>query len=192
MPKPPESPPTVLVFGVSGVGKTSLIAQVLPRLTDALTWQAGEIIGEARQTSDPEYLRTLPSDKLEESQELLVKGFHARAGQRNGRLVLLDAHAVIDTEHGLFDIAASIIARLEPIGLIHIEDDPAQILERRRLHAGRPRPSRTVEQLALYQDRSLGRCEHLARELALQLQRVISGDGERLERAVRMMLVARG
>src|SRR5580704_17600695 len=99
---------TIMVCGIAGVGKTHLIHAALGRLPSGLTWRASEIIGEARKTRDPERLRALPADDIRRSQELLVDGFEARRRALPDNLVLLDAHSVIDSDDGLFEIPVDI------------------------------------------------------------------------------------
>jgi adenylate kinase len=175
---------TVLVCGIAGVGKTFLISRVLEQFPSALAWRASEIIGEARKISDPEYLRQLPIDDLRQSQELLVKGYEGRQVMRTGRLVLLDAHAVIDAPSGFFDISTEVIRRLRPNAIVHIEDAVERIVERRKRDTKRPRPARTAVQLSLYQERSLQLCQTFADKLDVPLTRISSGDDTALSRLV--------
>lgn len=175
---------TVLVCGISGVGKTRLISKVLDRFPDALTWRAGEIVGDARKTFDAERLRTLPSSEIARSQELLVDGFARRAGLKAGHTVILDAHAVLDTDEGLYDIPVDVICRLAPSCLVHVEDDVAQIASRRQADASRQRPRRTWEQLGEYQERSIRVCTEFASVLGISLSRIRSGDESSLAAAI--------
>lgn len=127
----PDLPRTVVVCGISGVGKTHLIRAAIERLPDAVTWSASEIIGEARQNTDSEYLRSLPEDELSRSQEMLVHGFARRAHGVRNYLVLLDAHCVLEVDTGMFDIPGEIMRRLSPLGFIQLDDQVERILERR-------------------------------------------------------------
>lgn len=185
----PRDPLTILVCGVSGVGKTHLINRVLQKIPDAVSLRASAIIGATRDNSDPEYLRALPTDELTRSQELLVRGFLERRCSLAGKRVLLDAHSVIDTGHPtgqviLLEIPTDVIARLEPSGIIHVEDSVKRIAERRNLDAVRSRPARSFEQLDAYQVRSLTICKQYEGALGIPLMRVDSGDEEEFTRAI--------
>lgn len=166
---------TVLVCGVSGVGKTHLIQSSLCQLPGALSWRASEMIGDARETADPERLRTLSMDEIRYSQELLVEGFKIRRRAHPGDLVLLDAHSVIDSDHGLVEIPADIVAHLELSGIIHVSDDIDRIVERRLMDRKRVRPTRTRDHLDTYQARSLKVCQSYQDALGIPLVQIRSG-----------------
>jgi adenylate kinase len=158
------------------------------RLPDTATLRASEIIGEARQNRDPEYLRTLPSDEILQSQELLVRGFAARIVLVNQRLILLDAHSVIDSGSGYVDMPMEVFGRLGADAFIHVEDDPIAIRDRRLRDSTKRRPVRTVAQLSEYQARSVKVCTEIAGGLSKRVYRIKSGDVVELERAVRLVM----
>jgi adenylate kinase len=167
---------TILVIGVSGVGKTRTLEGAVARIPESVTWRASEIIGAARDTLDPEELRKLPLNEIRRSQELLVQGFSARRKSSPHLLVLLDAHSVIDTEVGLADIPVEVASGLAPSGIIHVSDDVDRILQRRLYDQHRVRPSRSLEQLCEYQRRSIASCKLYSAILRVPLIEVRSGD----------------
>ena len=179
---------TILVFGISGVGKTRLIARAKDQLMPVLTWRASEMIGEARQISNSEDLRRLPVTELQASQELLVRGFTARRCANSDALVILDAHSVIDADGGLIEIAIDVVARLHPAGLIHVGDTAAHIQRRRDADVARPRPVRNAAELEHYQERSLEMCRRYSEALQVPLVEVISGEEQAFIRAVRRII----
>lgn len=179
---------TILVFGISGVGKTRLIQRAKEQLMPALTWRASEMIGEARQISNSEDLRRLPVNELQASQELIVTGFTARRRANPDELVILDAHSVIDADSGLLEIEIDVVARLYPAGLIHVADTAAHIQQRRDADLAHPRPARNVVQLDYYQKRSLDMCRRYSEALLVPLVEVISGDEQAFVRAVRRIV----
>src|SRR5258705_10790450 len=109
---------TILVCGISGVGKTSLIQSSTKDFPNALRWRASDIIAQAREMSDPERLRLLPPLELLRSQELLVEGFRAHRELFPSELVILDAHSVIDTDEGFFQVPVEVVSRLSPSGIV--------------------------------------------------------------------------
>jgi adenylate kinase len=186
-------PRVVFVCGVSGVGKTHLIRQVLPELPEAVSWTASEIIGEARQNTDPEFLRTLPVNELARSQELLVRAFRHRWDETTVALILLDGHCVLDTDEGFFAIDTGIIRRLDPMAFIYIEEHVERILERRTADARKRRPMRTTEQLRDYQDRSRRACEGFSQALDRPMFQIYSEDTAGLLTALRAVgVIAQG
>jgi adenylate kinase len=176
---------TLFVCGIAGVGKTRLLHDTQDQVPEAIVWRAGEIIAEARSTANPEMSRNLPPEEIQRSQELLISGFNARRRQFPLSLVLLDGHSVIDTEIGLFDIAVDVVERLNPSGIIHVEDDESKILKRRLADLERVRPMRSLEQLIEYQKRSVARCILYQKALAIPLIHVRSGDAANFIDAIR-------
>ncbi len=176
---------TILVFGVSGVGKSHTLEKAAARLPESATWRASEIIGAARNTLDPESLRRLPLDEIRRSQDLLIQGFSTHRKSFPNLLVLLDAHSVIDTEVGLTDIPVEVASGLAPLGMIHVSDDVARILERRANDQHRVRPSRSFDQLEEYQRRSIASCKLYSVTLNVPLVEVRSGDIDAFVKAVR-------
>ena len=183
----PDLSQTLIVCGISGVGKTHQIRSVIEQLPDAVTWSASEIIGEARQNSDPEYLRLLPTDELAQSQEMLVHGFTQRVQTIGHRLVLLDAHCVLDIDTGMFDISTDVMRRLGPLGFIHLEDQVERILERRTRDSKR-RPTRTLDQLHLYQERSRAVCKAFGATLGKPVLEVRSSGNADFLKAIQTLI----
>jgi adenylate kinase len=171
---------TVMVFGVSGVGKTHLINLALARLPNSCAIRASELIGLARENADPEYLRTLGQDEMHNSQELLVRGYHDRVQRLSAEVILLDAHSVVDQDLGFYDVPVEVIARLNPSCMVHVEDDVTQIMLRRQSDAHRTRPLRSDSQLAAYQARSRSACVAYSKALGVPLLLAQSGDVEKL------------
>lgn len=167
---------TILVFGISGVGKTTLLESALQRFPAAHVWRASDIIGIARHEPDPEKLRTLPLDEIRLNQELLVRGFEARRREFAESLVLLDAHSVLDTEAGLIDIPVEVVSAFIPSGIIHVSDQIEQIQARRLADSARARPQRSLIELREYQERSMAACERFKSALEIPLIYVRAGE----------------
>ncbi len=170
-------PSVIAVCGISGVGKTYLINRVVAGLEHVTRLSAGSIIAEARSSAHPEFLRKLPVDELDRSQELLIAGFSRALADIRSRLLLLDAHTVIDNgSDELYLVADSVFAALRPDGIIHVEAEPELIVRQREADSVRPRPSRSVKVLDNQQRASAQRAEQLAAGLGIWCARVRSGD----------------
>jgi adenylate kinase len=178
-------PVVIVVCGISGVGKTWRVADALRSLPHAVTWTASEIIGTERQNQDTEYLRSLPTDEINRSQEMLVAGFGRRLAAQDCDLVLLDAHSVIDSAAGLHDIPVDVFRRLTPRGFVHLSDFVESIHQRRRNDHKKQRPDRTLSELEVHQDRSLGNCRQYGAELGVPVVPLHETDTETFLTALR-------
>lgn len=175
---------TILVCGISGVGKTKLLDDVVKLLPSSVVWRASEIIGAARNILDPETLRTLPAGEILQSQLLLVHGFDVQRRAFPDSLVLLDAHSVIDSDNGFIEIPIEVATHFAPSGILHVSDEPSRILERRLADTKRVRPARSLGQLTGYQRRSIAVCEGYSVALNVPLIEIRSGDVDGFTEAI--------
>jgi adenylate kinase len=172
------------LFGVSGVGKTRLAAEVAERLPGVLHLQASQLLKQALGQSG-EALRTSSSNTVEDNQLVLPRAFAAALASAPHGSVVIDAHSVIDTDEGYVDVPLAAIA---PLGLTHIlflEADPDEIF-RRRAGDARKRPERSAEQLGDYQNHAERTCRYYACELGLPYIALTATDAAvELERILR-------
>lgn len=157
----------ILVFGVSGVGKSRACSDYVDRNPDWLHLRAGELLSRLTGES-PENLRTALDEEVVANQGLLSSAVtRARAGRKH-RPVLVDCHAVIDNDDDLVVVPAGTVAALAPNGIILLEHDAAEVAMRRIVDL-RVRPSR--EPAAIAREAALERntVEGYAASLALSL-----------------------
>ncbi|MBU2328196.1 MAG: AAA family ATPase [Alphaproteobacteria bacterium] len=176
---------TILVFGISGVGKSWLCRQTTGTL--AVRHVSGSQLIQAekeRVTSELVSMDTLRTDRIVDNQHLLLAGFrHFRV--QDSTSVLFDGHNVVDTDKGLVEIPFEIIAGLEPAAIVMVTDSPDAILSRRSADGSRDRPLRSVEALSNYQELSRKLAECHAALLSIPFTDVRSGDLEALISFVR-------
>ena len=119
------------VTGAHGVGKSTLCSACIAARPTWIHRSASSIIREqaVREgmiASDDAAKITLKPD---ENQELLLRGVEQM--RMTTRVLLLDGHTVLRGPDGtLVDIDMDIFRRLQPTAIVHIIDDPAQILDR--------------------------------------------------------------
>lgn len=183
-------PKTLFVCGIAGIGKTHLIARVLPQFPLAVTWRASAIIQEARDVADPDLLRRMSRDEIALSQGLLITGLERRRRESTSALIVLDGHSVVDSDDGLIDIAVETIRQLRVQVVVHLDDTVARIAARRASDNNRRRPARTIEQLSHYQSRSLANCKLYESRLGIELLRLRAGDEEGLAKTIAELLAA--
>lgn len=164
----------VAVFGVSGVGKSWLATGYAESHNDTLYIEASGLL-RARLGKTSEELRTEAMSDFERNQMTLVEAFHAERSNSTSKVILLDAHCVIDGRNGFLDVPESTIFSIDPCQIIFVEDSPEAILARRQSDT-RTRPPRSVEQIHEYQTRSLRVAEKLASASGVGVERVKAGD----------------
>lgn len=137
--------PLILVFGVSGVGKTTACLTYTNAHPDYLYSRASAILEKAH-GRPIEALRTATATSVIANQAVLPSAVAALREADSNRTILLDSHAVIDNDAVMVEVPLDIIGALEPDGFILLEADPATIRQRRD-GALRVRPSRSVAQI---------------------------------------------
>ncbi|TXR50500.1 ATP-binding protein [Phyllobacterium endophyticum] len=167
---------TILVFGVSGVGKSWLCRQAAASL--GLRHVSGSELIRAekeRLTSQIVSVDELRTDRVVDNQELLLGGFRTYEAQ-GSEPILFDGHNVVDTNDGLVRIPFEVIAGLRPAGVAMVVDAPAAIITRRTADSTRGRPHRTAEALSTYQDLCLELARDHARSLSIPMTSITSGE----------------
>ena len=170
-----QSSPTLLVFGVSGVGKTSACEDYVRRHTGWLYLRASALL--ARETgAAPETLRREDAGRIQANQELLGNALQrARAG-RSECAILLDAHAIIDNDRELVPVPVEAVRALKPSALILLELNASELGGRRRAGT-RKRPDRTTVELTVEMAREREVVEHYAAVLDVPLSTAVTQPG---------------
>jgi adenylate kinase len=136
---------TILVFGVSGVGKTSSCEDYAKRHPSWLYLRASALLAQATGET-PEALRTEAAVSIKLNQSLLGQSLYAARKRHPDRSILLDAHAIIDNDKTLVEVPLDAVENLHADGMILLEAH-AEDLANRRSHARRQRPARSIKQL---------------------------------------------
>lgn len=159
----------VLVFGISGVGKTHACADYAARHPDTLFVSASSLLKAATAESG-EALRTASPSEIRNNQARLAGALAAFRAGREALPILIDAHGVIDNDSEFVRIPLSAIRSLSPDRLILLEAPPALVAERRAADA-RPRPQRPIEaivrEIAAERDAVKGYARALDLDLAI-------------------------
>lgn len=169
----------VALFGISGVGKTTLARAVRELVPNMLHLQASELMRAALGQSS-EALRTAPSDTIDRNQLVLIEAFRIEQNRHPDAPILFDGHSLIDTPGGLVDISAEVILALTPSHIVFLRDEPAQILARREEDRNRTRPPRTTLQIAESQSRALNNAQAYAETGKLPFLLLQPGENLRL------------
>ncbi len=165
----------VCVFGISGVGKTTLIRQFMSRHPDWHALSAGGLLGGLSHMA-PTSLRLAERPVIEENQFAIAEAVQRHRRANPGSKWMLDAHSTIDNDRELVIVPTEVIARIDPDRLIFVFDDAAVIHLRRTSDSHRLRPITSLDRIEEEQRLALDTCVVYARELKLDLHRVRSNN----------------
>jgi adenylate kinase len=173
----------VAVFGISGVGKTTLIDKFV---RNHKTWQAlsaSNLL--ARLTNrNPHELRVSDRSLVETNQLFLAEAIHRQRTAAPETNWLLDAHSTIDNDRELVTVPCKAIALIDPDSLIFVFDDAAQIRARRAADRQRQRPLPPIDRIEEEQALALQTCLLYSVELKLDLYRISANDAQGFSSAI--------
>lgn len=157
----------VIVFGISGVGKTTECEAYIGQHPDWMHVSASQLLREATNVSN-EDLRTASADGIRANQQLLGEMLTKHRLGRESRPILIDAHAVIDNDRQLVRVPIEAVRSLSPDGMILLEA-PASLIAQRRL-TGRHRPQRSIADIRRELSAERQTVRRYAKELRVPLQ----------------------
>ena len=160
---------TIAILGLSGVGKTTLIASLKKAKAFQYLSASTLIARQKEQYVEDEVLKDeLRLDDIVKNQADLIAGFW-RCRDRNEPLAVLDAHNVIDTPNGLIAIEPDVFKSLQVSRFIFLKDAPGAILERRKSDNTRKRPAPSSEEIKMHQSFALQSAIEAARTIAVPI-----------------------
>lgn len=177
--------PIIGVFGLSGVGKSWIIARFAAH-TPVLHVQASQLLRDAKAVlvGTDVTSEDLRKGAVLDNQALIIEAF-ARVCATAQLPIVFDGHCVVDNGDRLLEIPVEVIAGLAITHLIFIEGSPQDIVERRRKDTTRVRPERIEEELAQHQQRAKFVCERYSQLLGLPLTIIVAGDEDAFADALR-------
>jgi len=173
------------VFGLSGVGKTTMCAAVAERIQPAaLHVQVGKLLGSILNEPSTEALRTASSDDVLQNQMLLPAAMADMLAHHPGRHAIFDGHSLIDTGKSIVIVPANVITAMRPSGIAFIYDDPKAIHDRRKTDTTRKRPLPLISEISEQQNLARAAAEQYATEANTLFFAIPSGDIEALFSAI--------
>jgi adenylate kinase len=138
----------VVVVGVPGVGKTTVVDKVVSSFDGAKLVTFGTVMFEEararRWARNRDEMRKMPVEKQKRLQRLAA----SRIARMKDRLVVVDTHLFIRTSEGLWPgLPFEVVRAMKPTHLILVEALPEEILRRRKADPTRSRDSITGEDM---------------------------------------------
>ena len=159
----------IVIVGIPGVGKTSLVATIVKKLSDrniavSVNGYGTMMLDEAKNTGikDRDELRRLPVEKQKELQKATAE----KISNLTDDIVFIDTHAFISTNAGFYPgLPNHVIQIIQPTHFIAISARPEEIYNRRMKDETRNRDKISIEsikkELAI-QDSMLSTCSVLS------------------------------
>ena len=159
----------VIIVGIPGVGKTSLVTKVVELIKaknkTASVHSYGTVmleLAKAFGVKDRDELRTLPVEKQKELQRLAAE----KLASLNDDVIFVDTHAFISTKAGFYPgLPNHVIQIIEPTNFIAITASPDEIHNRRIKDETRNRDTISIEEIKkelAVQDAMLSSCSVLS------------------------------
>jgi len=141
-------PLRVIVVGIPGVGKTTVVQGVVSGLPGAKLVTFGTLMFEAAKSlkwvRDRDEMRKMPVEK----QKRLQKMAAARIARMKGKAILVDTHLFIRTPEGFWPgLPFEVVRAMKPTHLVLVIATPEEIAKRRTADPTRARDEITVESL---------------------------------------------
>lgn len=169
---------TLILFGISGVGKTTA-AEALIRRVDGLQYFEASALLKSAHGQSGEILRTASPDRIAENQLALADALRQARRSLAGAPAIIAAHSVIDNDQTLVDLPLAIFAAIDPTAIAFLWSTPETIAARRAADT-RERPIRSVQQLAEYQTRAEAVASAHAQALEVPFEPIEASDHEAL------------
>lgn len=120
----------LMVFGVSGIGKTTACVEYARLHENVVHFSASKLLGLDRSSAGER-----SANEMLQDQRKLVELVRAARASTSARLMLLDAHSVVIVGGRQLIVPTDVIGAMEPDGFIFLEA-AAEAVSRRRLARG--------------------------------------------------------
>lgn len=174
----------IAIFGISGVGKTTLIQKLCQDNPNYVHLQAGTLIRRALKNIPRDQLRITSSEQIIKNQYLLIDEFWKEIEEQKHINVIFDGHSIIDNNQGIIQIPSDVIKGLKPKKIVFIEDNPEAIFDRKMMDHTRDRSGISPDILREQQDKALTQAKIYADELSLPFHSVTPENFDLLKRYV--------
>ncbi len=144
----------VVVVGIPGVGKTTVVQGVVSGLPGAKLVNFGTLMFEAARSlkwvKNRDEIRKMPVEKQKRLQRLAA----SKIAKMKGKAVIVDTHLFIRTDEGFWPgLPFEVVRAMQPTHLVLVEASPEEIATRRSADKSRYRdsvaPESLIEELAL-------------------------------------------
>jgi adenylate kinase len=179
----------VIVVGIPGVGKTTVVQGVVSGLPGAKLVTFGTMMFEAAKSlkwvKDRDEMRKMPVEK----QKRLQKMAAIRIANMKGKAILVDTHLFIRTPEGFWPgLPFEVVRAMKPTHLVLVIATPEEIAMRRSADSTRARDEVTVEGLREEIERSFLTVSSTLTGAPMLIVRNEQGKAEEVSKSIVRML----
>lgn len=181
-----NSQKTIIVFGLPGAGKTTLIKDFIEVRKGFTRLSGGSLISENLSEQGRDYLRKQNEDQILSNQEKLVLNFLSKKNELSDRHIIFDGHCLVKDIDKLVKVPVEIIKRLKPDIIIFVDEDSETIIDRRSNDSNRPgRENETIAQLNTNRDLQIEICKNYSKETGVPFKIIKSPTIEEFESLIK-------
>ena len=170
----------IAVFGVSGVGKSTLINSFIELNPSWAHLQAGDLIRTELKNVDRDKLRLKGNEAILKNQYLMIDAFWKEVEAKNLSKIIFDGHSIIDTGDGVVEIPVEVIKAIKPTKILFIQVDGEIVLNRRSQDSSRDRPILSKEQIEVQQEYALKQADMYSKALSIPISIITNPEIEEL------------
>lgn len=188
-----ESRNIVIVTGIPGVGKTTVINTAVDIVKqkhgeDVLVLNFGtemfEVASKAGQVKDRDEMRKMPTAQQRENQRLAGQSIAKKA--RKAR-VIVDTHTLIQTNNGyLIGLPEWVVREIQPKTVVLVEADSEKIAGRRNSDPTRARDAQAISDIQIHQEMCRAAAVSVGTLTGATVRRIINHEGKVEEAAVEL------
>lgn len=169
----------VIVFGISGVGKTTVCSQYAQTRDYVRHYSASKLIELHRSTAAGRSRDQMLLDQLK-----LVEIVKSKRCDDSEHLILLDAHSLIVVQNEEVIVPTAIIAAMKPDGMIFLWASPEELAARRSFRGDAVDTITSFDEIKRLQLKALKSVECYSKELSSPLSIIDTDSGIDLGRAI--------
>ena len=151
----------IALAGLSGSGKSTLLRALDGKMPFTHLSASALLRKKTARAGKPQDSEALRRGDIDDNQHLLVEAFNETTREIAGDIIF-DCHTLIDTPTGLQFIPPAVFRAIGITDIGFLSVDPQELTARREQDAGRPRPSRTAEELAEHQALAIAAARKIA------------------------------
>jgi adenylate kinase len=188
-----ESRNVVIVTGIPGVGKTTVINTAVDIVKqkhgeDVLVLNFGtemfEVASKVGQVKDRDEMRKLPTAQQRKNQKLAGESIAKKARKTK---VIVDTHTLIQTNNGyLIGLPEWVVQTIQPKTVVLVEAESEKIASRRSSDESRVRDAQTVSDIQIHQEMCRAAAISVGTLTGATVRRIMNREGKVEEAAAEL------